>query len=34
MNDKIKEIENKLPKDCCCLCSHLTLEGPDEFFKY
>ena len=34
MNKKIKEIEDKLPKDCCSLCSHLTLDGPDEFFKY
>lgn len=34
MNSKLNEIENKLPKDCCCFCSHLTLEGPDEYFKY
>ena len=34
MNSKIKEIEDKLPRDCCSLCCHLTLEGPDEFFKY
>lgn len=34
MNRKINELENKLPKDCCCICSHLTLEGPDEYFRY
>ena len=34
MNKKIKEIEDTLPKDCCSLCTHLTLDGPDEFFKY
>lgn len=34
MNKKIKEIEDKLPKDCCSLCSHLTLDGPEWFFKY
>jgi len=27
---KIKEIEDTLPKDCCSLCTHLTLDGPDE----
>lgn len=34
MNKKIKEIEDKLPKDCCCMCSYLSLEGPDDFLKY
>ena len=27
-------LEDKLPKNCCTFCSHLTLEGPDENFRY
>lgn len=34
MNTKIKEIEEKLPKNCCSFCKHLSLEGPDKNFKY
>ena len=34
MNTKIKEIEEKLPKNCCSFCKHLSLQGPDEKFRY
>ena len=29
-----KLIEEMLPKNCCTFCSHLSLEGPDENFRY
>ena len=34
MNNKNKVLEGNLPKNCCTFCSHLTLEGPDENFRY
>lgn len=34
MNTKIKEIEEQLPKNCCSFCRHLSLQGPDEKFRY
>lgn len=34
MDSKIKEIEELLPKDCCFLCSHLNLRGPDKNLHY
>ncbi|MGL5712672.1 MAG: hypothetical protein ACRCX2_06610 [Paraclostridium sp.] len=34
MNTKIKEIEEQLPRNCCSFCKHLSLQGPDENFRY
>lgn len=34
MNDKIKALEEKLPKKCCSYCKHLSLEGPNKNFTY
>ena len=34
MKNKNKILEEKLPKNCCTFCSHLSLEGPDENFRY
>lgn len=34
MKRENKILEDKLPKNCCTFCSHLSLEGPDENFRY
>ena len=34
MNKDNKILEETLPRNCCTFCSHLTLEGPDENFRY
>ena len=34
MNKDNKILEDKLPRNCCTFCSHLSLEGPDENFRY
>lgn len=34
MNNKLKELEEKLPKNCCSFCSHLSLKGPNSDYKY
>lgn len=34
MNNELKEIEEKLPKNCCSFCTHLSLQGPDDDFRY
>ncbi len=34
MNNKSNSLEDTLPKNCCTFCSHLSLEGPDQDFKY
>ncbi|MEG1408548.1 MAG: hypothetical protein RSD36_01790 [Terrisporobacter sp.] len=34
MNNNNKVLEDKLPKNCCTFCSHLSLEGPDESYRY
>ena len=34
MKKENKILEDKLPKNCCTFCSHLSLEGPDENFRY
>lgn len=34
MNNKLKEIKENLPKNCCSFCTHLSLDGPDENFRY
>ena len=34
MDNKINELKRNLPKESCSFCTHLSLEGPDENFKY
>ena len=34
MDNKINELKNNLPKESCSFCTHLSLDGPDENFKY
>lgn len=34
MKNKINELERNLPKECCSFCNHLSLDGPDENYKY
>lgn len=34
MNNKLKELEENLPKNCCSFCTHLSFKGPDEDFRY
>ncbi len=34
MNIKMKELEESLPKESCSFCSHLSLEGPNQDYKY
>lgn len=34
MNTKIKELSDKLSEKCCSLCTHLSLQDPDEKFRY
>lgn len=34
MNNKLKEIKENLPKNCCSFCTHLSLDGPDDDFRY
>lgn len=34
MNNKLKELEESLPKNCCSFCTHLSLNGPDEDYRY
>lgn len=34
MNNKLKEIEENLPKNCCSFCTHLSFNGPDEEYRY
>lgn len=34
MSNKIKELKDNLPKNCCSFCNHLTLEGPNENYTY
>lgn len=34
MNNKLKDIEDKLPKNCCSFCQHMSLEGPREDYSY
>ncbi|MGL6104830.1 hypothetical protein [Romboutsia sp.] len=34
MRSKMNELENKLPKECCSFCTHLSLDGPDENYRY
>lgn len=34
MNKNNKLLEETLPKNCCTFCSHLSLEGPDENYRY
>ena len=34
MNNKIEELKENLPKECCSFCSHLSLEGPNDNYKY
>lgn len=34
MKKDTKILEDTLPKNCCTFCSHLTLDGPDENFRY
>lgn len=34
MNIKMKELEESLPRESCSFCSHLSLEGPSNDYKY
>lgn len=34
MDNKSKLLEESLPRNCCTFCSHLSLEGPDENYRY
>lgn len=34
MNININELEERLPKECCSFCTHLSLDGPDEDYQY
>ena len=34
MNININELEENLPKECCSFCTHLSLDGPDEYYQY
>lgn len=34
MDNKINELKKNLPKESCSFCTHLSLDGPDENFKY
>lgn len=34
MSSKLKDLEEKLPKNCCSFCTHLSLKGPNEDYKY
>lgn len=34
MSNKIEELKENLPKECCSFCTHLSLEGPDKDYKY
>jgi hypothetical protein len=34
MNNKLKEIKENLPKNCCSFCTHLSLSGPSEDYTY
>ncbi len=34
MDNKINELKKNLPKESCSFCRHLSLDGPDENFKY
>ena len=34
MKNDNKILEDKLPRNCCTFCSHLSLEGPDENYRY
>ncbi|MEF9991165.1 MAG: hypothetical protein RRZ84_01105 [Romboutsia sp.] len=34
MNNKLKDLDEKLPKNCCSFCTHLSFTGPNEDYKY
>lgn len=34
MNKNNELLETTLPKNCCTYCSHLSLDGPDENYRY
>ena len=34
MNNNINELKKNLPKESCSYCTHLSLDGPDENFRY
>lgn len=34
MKNKILELEEILPKQCCSFCTHLSLDGPSDDYKY
>ena len=34
MDNNINELKKNLPKESCSFCTHLSLDGPDENFKY
>ncbi|MGL5312499.1 MAG: hypothetical protein ACRC92_04570 [Peptostreptococcaceae bacterium] len=34
MKNKILELEERLPKQCCSFCTHLSLDGPSDDYKY
>ena len=34
MSNSLDKLEEKLPKNSCSFCSHLSLKGPNEYFKY
>lgn len=34
MDKKINELKKNLPKESCSFCTHLSLDGPYENFKY
>ncbi|MGL5330541.1 MAG: hypothetical protein ACRDD7_14815 [Peptostreptococcaceae bacterium] len=34
MDNKIKKLEESLPRNCCSFCTHLSLEGPREDYTY
>ncbi|MGL5692682.1 MAG: hypothetical protein ACRCXA_01295 [Peptostreptococcaceae bacterium] len=34
MDNKIKKLEDSLPRNCCSFCTHLSLEGPNKDYIY
>ncbi|MCH1959547.1 MULTISPECIES: hypothetical protein [Romboutsia] len=34
MNKSVEKLKEVLPKKCCSYCTHLSLYGPDENYKY
>lgn len=34
MDNKIEKLKESLPRECCSICAHLSLEGPNDDYKY